>query len=297
MIFYARDCTTQPDFELRLGSETVDLNSIRIENLETGTGTGDSNDNSYRPSVDYLVTFKLIFNYTAGGEDDGQALRLIVSHPAMNQTVILARNITVLAPPSPHDFHSSGFDGSVIGSPVTLELSFHSNPEPEFIRWFMHDIDGYFEVNMDPILNKITNSNASTEDTRYQLGTLSQDGSTYLTQLFINELLEDDNGKSNMIMVKNQRGTTNYTLTFEDLQPGTLSGGAIAGIVIGVILAVLILAFVAFYFVKKKANKKKSKSVTTTAAPMPQQRTNIQMTSTTDNIEVGQDNAGQVMDE
>lgn len=288
---------------MRLDGQTVNQDLITIEDIETGTGTGDVDDNAYRPSEDHLVTVKLTFNFTAGGEDDGKVLQLSVSHPAMNVTAILAYNITVEAPPSPHDFHHSGFKESTIGSPATLELSFHSNPKPDYIRWFMHDMNGYFDVNLDPIddqqrLAWNPESNVTTQDTRYKFGTLSKDGSTYLTQLIVNELLEEDNGKTNIIIVKNQRGMTNYTLTFEDLQPGTLSSGAIAGIVIGVIVAVLIIGFAAFFVVKKK---KGSKKVTQrSSVPMPQQRTNIQMTSNNqaeDNVEVGQDNAGQVINE
>ena len=39
------------------------------------------------------------------------------------------------------DIHFEGFKDQTIGEPVLLSLTFTSNPEPNFVKWFVHDID------------------------------------------------------------------------------------------------------------------------------------------------------------
>ena len=50
------------------------------------------------------------------------------------------------APPSANDFVVEGALGGKVGDPVTLELTFHANPEPKQIKWYMHDLEAYLMV-------------------------------------------------------------------------------------------------------------------------------------------------------
>ena len=76
----------------------------------------------------------------------------------------------------------------------------------------------------------------------------------------------------NYVVVTNSRGNGTYQVAFtvdEDANE-KLSEAAIAGIVIGVVLAVLVIFAVAFFLFKKKKGKK-SKRIN----PVPEPRSNV----------------------
>ena len=60
--------------------------------------------------------------------------------------MVINKTITVKAPPSANDFVVEGALGGKVGDPVTLELTFHANPEPKQIKWYMHDLEAYLMV-------------------------------------------------------------------------------------------------------------------------------------------------------
>jgi hypothetical protein len=66
----------------------------------------------------------------------------------------------------------SGFSGSSVGDPLTMAISFHSNPGPNSILWYMHDLNGSIEVeNITQAVNSKSRNNVSA---RYRLGELSR---------------------------------------------------------------------------------------------------------------------------
>ena len=60
--------------------------------------------------------------------------------------MVINKTITVKAPPTANDFEVEGALGGKVGDPVTLELTFHANPEPTQIKWYMHDLEAYLMV-------------------------------------------------------------------------------------------------------------------------------------------------------
>ena len=64
----------------------------------------------------------------------------------MDIAKVINKTITVKAPPSANDFVVEGALGGKVGDSVTLELTFHANPEPKQIKWYMHDLETYLMV-------------------------------------------------------------------------------------------------------------------------------------------------------
>ena len=90
----------------------------------------------------------------------------------MDSTLIFSRNITVEAAPSADDYTVNGASGGKVGDTSTLELKFHSNPSPDQIKWFMHDLSGPLLI-PDLVLDRSDvndEENIDINGTRYEFG-------------------------------------------------------------------------------------------------------------------------------
>jgi hypothetical protein len=70
----------------------------------------------------------------------------------------------------------SGFSGSSVGDPLTMAISFHSNPGPSSILWYMHDLNEAIEVeNVTQVVNSKSLTKAlNLTNTRYRMGEFSK---------------------------------------------------------------------------------------------------------------------------
>merc|ERR1712045_765091 len=78
--------------------------------------------------------------------------------------------------------------------------------------------------------------------------------------LEISELEEDDMNREHSMTVGNIIGNSTYRFRIPQIEDGGLSGGEIAGIVIGSLAGVALIAGLAVFGVKYK-NKRKSKKI------------------------------------
>ncbi len=118
---------------------------------------------------------------------DGKTLRVEVDHPAFgdNDTRTFEKNLTVFAPPSAKDYVIEGNEGGEVGSPMTLQLKFHSNPTPQSVQWFMHDLQGPLIV-QDVSQRSLEENNAiNISSTRYEFGNFTREVSFNALKLFL----------------------------------------------------------------------------------------------------------------
>ena len=65
-----------------------------------------------------------------------------------------------------------GVQGGEVGSELTISLTFKSNPKPDEIKWFMHDLDKPLIVpNVTYLKN---NDEMNISETRYRWGELTE---------------------------------------------------------------------------------------------------------------------------
>lgn len=207
-----------------------------------------------------LSTVEDTLTYHPKPSHDNKILRCVYYHYAYDPANIqeglneASLKITVKAKPAPEGFIVEGATSPKVGESTTVTLTFHSNPEPTTVSWFMHDSTEPLGVDTN-INTRATNS--STCSGRYCVGQFSHDGHSYTSKLEISEVLDSDEGKTSYLMVTNQYGTTNYTFQMENLEGG-LSTGAIVGIVLGIVGALMIVALVAAVVMKKKKKSKRN---------------------------------------
>ena len=65
-----------------------------------------------------------------------------------------------------------GVQGGEVGSELTISLTFKSNPKPDEIKWFMHDLDKPLVVPNVTLLKNNDEMNIS--ETRYRWGELTE---------------------------------------------------------------------------------------------------------------------------
>ncbi|TRY77777.1 hypothetical protein TCAL_01689 [Tigriopus californicus] len=214
-----------------------------------------------------LFSPQSILTYNPKPSHDGKQLRCVIQHPALDGELQVVANITVTAPPEPDNggaFISE--EDAIIGRAATINIKFISNPYPEELLWFTPDLlEPVQGGNYTPAVRSSGSPSFSSGRYTAYIAKIGE-GNEYLSTLTLAELTQEDVDQSFTLMVTNSIGSSNYTYTFTDVK-NVLSGGAIAGIVIGC-LAIVILIGVAVVLVMKK--KKKSKKV---KFPKTQERT------------------------
>merc|ERR1711894_440333 len=112
-------------------------------------------------------------------------------------------------------------------------------PDLEFFRWYPYDL-------AESISDNKTIG-------RYKAEYITEiEAPIYSARLRISELEESDEGKDFFLIVKNERGESNLTVTLQDFNNGGLETAAIAGIVAAVVVLILLAGVAAFFVMKKK---------------------------------------------
>jgi len=174
------------------------------------------------------------------------------------------------------DVKSTWFEIKVVGPPVPKEdevytesevelksgeearllVPFHSNPHPTNLSWVITDV-GTLDESIRNIGRFYHEGWNQTNGTFYD-GSRSWSETPehqYVAVLRVDSLKKSDQGDEHILRVTNPRGTTEYTVKIQHITK-VLSGGEIAGIVIGVLASIILVAVVVILVIRRKNIRK-----------------------------------------
>lgn len=166
--------------------------------------------------------------------------------------------IKVVGPPVPKEGEVSTESEVELksGEEARLLVPFHSNPYPTNLSWVITDV-GTLDENMRNIGRFHHEGWNKTNGTFYNGSRTwsSAPEHQYVAVLRVDNLKKSDQGDEHILRVSNPRGTTEYRVKIQHITK-VLSGGEIAGIVIGVLAAIMLVAVVVILVIRRKNIRK-----------------------------------------
>jgi len=157
-------------------------------------------------------------SYTAKKEDDGKTLECVANSQAYTEEDLAAEinkaktvlDVQYKPVPAKEEYV---FYGLTVGQPFPIRISFRSNPTPTDMRWKMHDGVEVPQGSED-------------QDGKYtsalpEPGPVDGEDSLYTAMLTINNVVAEDAGTTNTLVMTNQHGTAEikFKLTLGEKPP------------------------------------------------------------------------------